>query len=68
MANLSVRGTGCANARTSGSVGALAGNRQGHPALLHKPPGKNHVFVIRLMARDVVFFRHASGTLSAHRS
>lgn len=26
------RGTGCASVRTSGSVGALAGNRQGHPA------------------------------------
>jgi hypothetical protein len=26
------RGTGCANVRTSGSVGALVGNRQGHPA------------------------------------
>ena len=26
------RGTGCANARTSGSVGALGGNTQGHPA------------------------------------
>ena len=26
------RGTGCANVRTSGSVGALAGNRQGYPA------------------------------------
>jgi len=37
MANLSVRGTGCANARTSGSVGALAGNRQGHPARRRKP-------------------------------
>jgi hypothetical protein len=30
------RGTGCANARTSGSVGALAGNRQGHPAPVHE--------------------------------
>jgi hypothetical protein len=26
------RRTGCVNTRTSGSVGALAGNRQGHPA------------------------------------
>ena len=29
------RRTGCASVRTSGSVGALAGNRQGHPAEWH---------------------------------
>ena len=37
MAKLLVRGTGCSNAGTSGSVGALAGNRQGHPARCSEP-------------------------------
>ena len=47
MVKLLVRGTGCANVRTSGSVGALAGNRQGHPARGHldRPSAPGRFFV-----------------------
>ena len=46
------RGTGCSNAGTSGSVGALVGNRQGHPArrtitpwpsICRTPPGHHPI-------------------------
>ena len=33
----SIGGTGCANVRTSGSVGAPGGNTRGHPARLRQP-------------------------------